>query len=277
MRPVPERERNPLGLTALLTGLASAAALAVLSAPAFAGEECQGVTLSYDKPSYSPNETIQLSVCGEPGTLLGLMFDRVGGPVYIPGWGTFEVAGSSSFVIVPLPPMPDEGCLTLMCDMPCGSPLLDVPIYTQVLSYDTDTEEFCLSNGEVLLIESNDEVCLADLQGCTPGFWRNHADANTWASTGLDPEMDYNDVFGVADFPGVSLMEALKPPGKFKSFAAHSVAALLNARQPDTNYGMSWGAVITCTRDAIIDSQSWEDLEPLKDTFKDYNEMGCPF
>ena len=277
MHSVRTRERKAWSLTALCSGLASAAALTLLSAPAHAGEECSNVVISFSEPTYRPTDPVELTICGEPGLLLGLMLDRVGGPVYIPGWGNFEVAGSSSFVIVPLPPMPEEGCMTISCSFPCGSALLDVPIYTQVLSYDIGTEEFCLSNGAMLLIENDAELCSQALQGCTPGFWRNHADASMWAATGLDKKMLFNDVFGVPDFPGLTLIDALKPPGQMKTFEAHSVAALLNAMHPPTNYGMGYATVISCVRDELAEDPSWENLEPLKDIFKDYNEMGCPW
>ena len=274
MRPVRERRGERTVRAALFSGVTALAALA-FALPAAAAEDCNAVEIAFDKPSYLPGETFELSICGTPGTLLGLMLDREGGPIYIPGWGTFEVSGSSSFVLVPLPPIPAEGCLRINAALGCGSPLLDVPIYTQVLSYDVGTEEFCLSNGAVLRVDSDAETCSSSLEGCTPGHWRNSVDKGMWEPTGLDPSMLYNDVFAVSDFPDLTLGDALLPGGKLMSFQSQSVAALLNARDPETNYGMTEIAVVTTVQDLLASDPTWAELKAVKDMFETYNKMGC--
>jgi hypothetical protein len=63
-------------------------------------------------------------------------------------------------------------------------------------------------------------------EGCTPGYWRNHADR--WF--GAVPGDDFDATFGVDLFdPNVTLGMAITTPQTYGTFAFHAVAALLNS------------------------------------------------
>ena len=113
--------------------------------------------------------------------------------------------------------------------------------------------------------------CTADLQGCTPGYWKNirkHGDS--WY--GYSPDMLFDDVFGV-DAGGITLLDALKRGGGGEyALGRHAVAALLDAANPDVNYTYYESQVIALVQDAFGSG----DFEPTKDLLADANEQMCP-
>jgi hypothetical protein len=60
--------------------------------------------------------------------------------------------------------------------------------------------------------------------------------------------------------------------GGINALARHSVAALLNAANPDVDYFYSTDEIIQMFQDAF-DS---DDFEDAKDMFNEENESGCP-
>jgi hypothetical protein len=117
-------------------------------------------------------------------------------------------------------------------------------------------------------------------QGCTPGYWRNHA--NRW--TGAEPTDDFDATFGVDLFtPDITLGQAIQlGGGGVNALARHATAALLNAYggipNDDGNnttvaYPYTAGKVIEMVQDAVANSSTIEDT---KDLFAAANELGCP-
>jgi hypothetical protein len=108
-------------------------------------------------------------------------------------------------------------------------------------------------------------------EGCTPGFWKQRQHFDSW--TGYSPDDMFFDVFGVDAFPGMSLLDVLRQGGGgLKALGRHTVAALLDAANPDVAYGMSEAEIIAAFADAF-DSRDFEDL---KDLLEERNESGCP-
>jgi hypothetical protein len=86
--------------------------------------------------------------------------------------------------------------------------------------------------------------------------------------------MLFNEVFENA-FPGKTLLEVLKQGGGgLKALGRHTVAALLNASNPDVSYDLTTDEVIDAFNDVYPGSKG--DYEELKDVFEGFNEQGCP-
>jgi hypothetical protein len=116
-----------------------------------------------------------------------------------------------------------------------------------------------------------------DDQGCTPGYWRNHADR--WV--GVAPTADFDGTFGVDLFdPNITLGVAIwLGGGGNNAFARHATAALLNAyAKADgslgqfVNYPYTVAEVIQMVQDAVANGT----IEATKDLFETANELGCP-
>jgi len=114
-------------------------------------------------------------------------------------------------------------------------------------------------------------------QGCTPGYWRNHADR--WF--GAEPSDDFDTTFGVDLFsPDITLGTAIwLGGGDANALARHATAALLNALGGVKNadgttvaYPYSSDEVIQMVQDAVAD----ETIEATKDILAAANELGCP-
>ncbi len=111
-------------------------------------------------------------------------------------------------------------------------------------------------------------------QGCTPGYWRNHADR--WV--GLAPGDLFDTVFGVNYLPGVNVGQAVSTPQSYGAFAFHAVAALLNANAsllaPDhvnyVAYPYSPAQVISEVQAQIATGS------PSQTNLATANELGCP-
>jgi hypothetical protein len=115
-------------------------------------------------------------------------------------------------------------------------------------------------------------------QGCTPGYWRNHADR--WV--GVLPTDDFDDTFGVNLFdPNITLGKAIwLGGGGVNAFARHATAALLNAFAAEeeddygqtVNYPYTVAEVIQWVQDAVANGT----IEATKNLFEAANELGCP-
>ncbi len=113
-----------------------------------------------------------------------------------------------------------------------------------------------------------------NFQGCSPGFWKN----NTGAWEVYEPTTLFKDVFNEVDNldENLTLEEASGlGGGGINALARHAVAALLNAAHTDVNYPKNVDTVITKTKEAF-NSEDAEKIEELKDTFDEYNNLGCP-
>jgi len=107
------------------------------------------------------------------------------------------------------------------------------------------------------------------LQGCTPGYWKNHTDS--WPSPYAAGD-DFDATFGVNAFnPNITLLGAAKlGGGGLNKLARHAVAALLSSASID--YPQSTADVIAAVA-AAISSGAYEPLATQLDT---WNNLGCP-
>jgi uncharacterized repeat protein (TIGR01451 family) len=113
------------------------------------------------------------------------------------------------------------------------------------------------------------------LQGCTPGFWRNHPHQWQVYTTG----QSFNAVFGVTQAQtgkpnSENLMAAVrKGGGGWSALGRHAVAALLNAAQSNVAYELTTAQVIARVQAAAADPAL---VESTKNELERFNERGCP-
>ena len=253
-------------------------ALSVLGAFAFAapapapvGVPCD-ISLDFTKDSYLPGEIAVLNITnsGNPNSLIWLGFDSDPGPTLLPGIGEVCWGFSSAFLYTEPPlVLPGDSQLQWSCENPCINPITGTPIYIQAVALDPDSLSICVSNCEVLNVEDSDGLCTGE--GCTPGYWKNHHE--DWV--GYAPGDDWDTVFGV-DYhnPDQTLDEALDTALGDWTFAAHAVAALLNASSPDVDYPYTEGEVIALVQAAAMGTLL--DQESQKNIFEVANESNCP-
>jgi len=106
-------------------------------------------------------------------------------------------------------------------------------------------------------------------QGCTPGYWKQKQHFDSWV--GFSTSDNYFDVFGVGF--DKTLLAVLKTGGGGAiALGRHSVAALLNASNPDVGYAYSQDQV----KDMVSQAFLIGDFERIKNLFEYQNELGCP-
>jgi hypothetical protein len=111
--------------------------------------------------------------------------------------------------------------------------------------------------------------------GCTPGYWRNHADR--WL--GVAPGDGFDATFGVDLYPGTLGQAIWAQGGGVNALARHATAGLLNAYGGVPNgdgttvdYPFTVAQVIEMVQDAEANGL----IELYKDIFEAANELGCP-
>jgi hypothetical protein len=139
----------------------------------------------------------------------------------------------------------------------------------------------------------NAPVC--DVEGCTPGYWKNHPQA--WAlctNPSFNSETtNFFTTFGITDHRGLgagdqnyTLMDALNQEGGgYNALARHAVAALLNACHPGVDYKYTTQQIISAVAAAFnsgvtgqktIGTSTYSSVEGLKNLLVAANEEGCP-
>ena len=109
-------------------------------------------------------------------------------------------------------------------------------------------------------------------EGCTPGYWKQEQHFGAWE--GYTPGTAFSDVFDDA-FPGMTLLEVLEQGGGgIKALGRHTVAALLNANSPNTNYDLTAAEVISSFNEVYPGPK--KDYNQKKNIFEAFNEQGCP-
>jgi hypothetical protein len=119
-------------------------------------------------------------------------------------------------------------------------------------------------------------------EGCTPGFWKNHA-PEAWAGTGLTPGQLVGPLFigELAAIGSLTLLEALDGGGGPDLLGAQriliraAVAALLNAASPNVDYSLSTAQVIALVNAALASGDRDTILEAAADLDEE-NNLGCP-
>ena len=110
-------------------------------------------------------------------------------------------------------------------------------------------------------------------QGCTPGYWKQEHHFADWTAP-YQPDDQFSDYFEDA-FEGLSLVQVLDGKGGgLTALGRHTVAALLNAANPEVDYDLTPQAVISEFNDIYPGSKG--DYESLKNQFEALNEQGCP-
>jgi hypothetical protein len=106
------------------------------------------------------------------------------------------------------------------------------------------------------------------LNGCTPGYWRNHADR--WL--GASSSDDFDSTFGVDLFePDITLGQAVSNPQVHGTLAFHAVAALLNSYGGVPNVDGTTVNYPYTTAQVLALVQAGD-----KDALAAANELGCP-
>jgi hypothetical protein len=114
-------------------------------------------------------------------------------------------------------------------------------------------------------------------EGCTPGYWRNHA--NRWV--GVSPLDGFNATFGVTStFTGTLGQAIWASGGGINALARHATAALLNAYGGVPNadgtrvdFPMTPAQVVEAMQAALAVGG---DIEATQLMFAALNEAGCP-
>jgi hypothetical protein len=120
-------------------------------------------------------------------------------------------------------------------------------------------------------------------QGCSPGYWKNHPAA--WADTPYSPTDTVGSVFTLpaelSSFSGETLLKALGGAGGTGLNGATTillraaVAALLNASDPNVDFGLTPSAVVTQVNQALA-SKDRDTILALATKLDTANNLGCP-
>ena len=119
------------------------------------------------------------------------------------------------------------------------------------------------------------------IEGCTPGFWKNHPEA--WGPTGFLTTQTLESVFNVPDAFGldnVTLIDALGfgggkgNLGSAKILLRAAVAAILNASHPGVDYEFALADVIADVNTALAGNRP--GMLALATELDDANNAGCP-
>ncbi len=120
-------------------------------------------------------------------------------------------------------------------------------------------------------------------QGCTPGYWKNHADS--WPATGHSTAASVQSVFAsAAAYPaigGASLIEALGfkggsgVEGGARNLLRAAVAGLLDASHPGVDYPRAPAALIADV-DAALAGGDRDTMLALASAIDRDNNLGCP-
>ena len=149
---------------------------------------------------------------------------------------------------------------------------LDIPagvteVTVQALSAKDPSSTFTGDKASFVWLAAGFSVVTEELEGCTPGYWKNvEMHWCEWDATPYSTGDDFDATFGTNYFnPDRTLLEALNSGGGgYDALGRHAVAALLSAANADVNYGLTVNEVIAAVRAGN------------KSLLADNNEMGCP-
>lgn len=124
-------------------------------------------------------------------------------------------------------------------------------------------------------------VSACELEGLSPGFWKNHQDI--WV--GYSPDQLVGDMFNVpfSDLMDDTLLDALKYGGgsgilgATKNLLRHAVAALLNEAHPGIHYAISNDIICMVNYPLSQPNPDPEILEYYKDILNYHNNLGAEF
>ncbi len=109
------------------------------------------------------------------------------------------------------------------------------------------------------------------ISGCSPGYWKKSSHFDEWTAP-YTPNTLFSSVFDNA-FPGKNLKQVLTiTGGGLNALGRQTVAALLNAANPEVGYAYSVAEVISMFN-AVYPGG---DYETLKNLFEKHNTKFCP-
>jgi hypothetical protein len=123
------------------------------------------------------------------------------------------------------------------------------------------------------------------LQGCTPGYWKNHE--ASWAATGYTRSQTIASVFGGASAAnyaslgsqslsaGLSFGGGSTLQGGAQILFRAAIAAVLNAAHPGVNYPLTAAQIIADVNTALA-TNNRATLIALATTLDNLNNAGCP-
>lgn len=119
------------------------------------------------------------------------------------------------------------------------------------------------------------------LEGCTPGYWKNHVES--WVTftpyQAIDmfeiPSELYINFVHVHFIDGLSLSGGSAVEGAAYILMRHALAAMLNMRNPDVNYPLDKTQIRDIVNTALA-SLDRDQILAAKDLLEGYNELGCP-
>jgi hypothetical protein len=110
-------------------------------------------------------------------------------------------------------------------------------------------------------------------QGCTPGYWKQEHHFADWTEPYVPDDL-FSAHFEDA-FPGSTLVQVADGNGGgLTALGRHTVAALLNAANPEVSYDLTPQEVIDAFNAVYPGSKG--DYETLKNQLEGFNEQGCP-
>jgi hypothetical protein len=120
-------------------------------------------------------------------------------------------------------------------------------------------------------------------EGCSPGYWKNHLDA--WVDTDYAPNHTVSSVFTLpaelSSLSGETLLKALGGGGgrglvgAAKILLRAAVAAVLNASNPNVEFGSTPAAIINDVNQALA-SKNRQTILALATKLDTLNNRGCP-
>jgi hypothetical protein len=125
---------------------------------------------------------------------------------------------------------------------------------------------------EFVLAILRNNAC-ASLEGCTPGYWKNHL---TWPAP-YTPDTLVSSVFNLSGYPAdYTFMQALTYGGPVKAqiLLRAAVAAALNIANSEVDYALTLAQLQTQVNTALAGSNS--DKTTLNGVIDGYNNAGCP-
>ncbi|MHC4265455.1 MAG: hypothetical protein ACYSUK_05920 [Planctomycetota bacterium] len=178
-----------------------------------------------------------------------------------------------------------------------GNATFEGPNDTECVDVNVGTEDFTL---QLTTTNENDVICSSecelpvdvepcdDVNGCTPGFWKNNArqhDSSAWVNYSKGDK--FSAVFGrtieirlrkKGKITDPTLIQALSATGGcLNALARHSVAALLNISGGCGSYPIDESTLISDVQAAIDSGECRGLIRSTKNELAEYNEEGCGF
>lgn len=229
---------------------------------------------------------------GRPNARYKMLMDVGGGPTFIDGVGTFCLDFGPNFTKIDGGRLSARGFGSVRTDIPDAPELLGQPLAFQLAVVDPDAPNgIAISNGILMELCSpgtEGRACTpCDLEGCTPGYWKNHP--QSWDKTGFAPEDLVSSVFVKPEclveceprFDTMTLIEALDLSGGpgvcggTRILLRAAVASLLNASNPGVTFPRTLSQVIMAADDALATCDR-NTILSLATEFDDDNNLGCP-